>query len=225
MTPQQIRKDILDELTGRSQPKPQRRGGCRLIRAERQAMRSTWAVAVNTIKQALRMKIALAFIILLVVLLPVMAFSMTGDGTIKGRCQTFVSYGLSLTSMLLCLLTIIACAIFCDQRHRTKADIYDDNQTHSAVSISLGKLLGIMLLDAVLLVLFCTVIYGITVSIPRFSKPSQAELTQLNNEFFTARAGLTPAEPDVSADVRETYNRLEKTGQLPPEVLADAGCP
>ena len=70
-------------------------------------MRSIWAVAVNTVKQALRMKVAVVFIILLVVLLPAMGLAMTGDGTLKGRLQTFVSYGLSLTSFLLCLLTIV----------------------------------------------------------------------------------------------------------------------
>ena len=70
-------------------------------------MRSIWAVATNTIKQAVRMKIAAVFIVLLLVLLPVMGISMTGDGTLKGRLQTFVSYGLSLTNLLLCLLTII----------------------------------------------------------------------------------------------------------------------
>lgn len=70
-------------------------------------MRSIWAIATNTIKQALRLKIAAAFIVLLLVLLPIMSISMTGDGTLKGRLQAFVSYGLSLTSILLCLLTIV----------------------------------------------------------------------------------------------------------------------
>ncbi|MHC4754389.1 MAG: hypothetical protein ACYTBP_04525, partial [Planctomycetota bacterium] len=70
-------------------------------------MRSIWAVAKNTLKQALRMRIAAVFIILLIVLLPAMGIRMTGDGTLKGRLQTFISYSLSLTSLLLCLLTII----------------------------------------------------------------------------------------------------------------------
>lgn len=48
-------------------------------------MSSIWAVAINTIKQALRMKTAVIFTILLLVLLPVMGTVMTGDGTIKGR--------------------------------------------------------------------------------------------------------------------------------------------
>ena len=69
-------------------------------------MNSILAVAKNTIKQALRMKIALVFIIMLLVLLPVLGISTTGDETIKGRLQTFISYSMSLTSFLLCLLTI-----------------------------------------------------------------------------------------------------------------------
>ena len=70
-------------------------------------MRSIWAVAKNTIKQALRMKVAVVFVLLLIVMLGVLGSSTTGDETLKGRLQTFVSYGLSLTSFLLCLLTII----------------------------------------------------------------------------------------------------------------------
>ena len=78
-----------------------------MLNPENQVMRSIWAVAANTIKQALRMKVALIFILLLVILLPTMALTGTGDNSLKGRLQTFVSYGLSLTSVLLCLLTII----------------------------------------------------------------------------------------------------------------------
>jgi hypothetical protein len=72
-------------------------------------MRSIWAVAVNTVKQALRLKIVAVFIVLLLVLLPVMGLKMTGDGTLKGRMQAFVSYGLSLTTSL-ALLTIFTTA-------------------------------------------------------------------------------------------------------------------
>ena len=70
-------------------------------------MRSIWAVAKNTFRHAWRTRIALAFAIVLAVLLPVMALTVTGDDTTKGRLQTFVSYSLSLVSLLLCLMTII----------------------------------------------------------------------------------------------------------------------
>ena len=181
-------------------------------------MRSIWAVAVNTIKQALRMKVAVVFVILLAVLLPVMGYSMTGDGTIKGRLQSFVSYGLSLTSGLLCLLTIIV-SVYSVTNDIKQRQIYTVlTKPIRRFQLLLGKLLGVILLDAVLLGLFSAIIYAIVVYTPKFSGAGEAELAQLANEFFTARAGLTPAEVDVTGEVRDAYDRLEKTGQLPPGI-------
>jgi len=183
------------------------------------AMRSIWAVAINTIRQALRMKIAAAFIILLMVCLPVMGVSMTGDGTLKGRLQTFVSYGLSLTSILLCLLTILVSA------YSLTSDI-KQRQIYTVITkpirrfqFLLGKLLGVILLDMVLLALFSAIIYSNTIYIPKFYNATEAELAQVNNEFYTARASITPPDVDVSQEVNnklKELEELEKSGQLDP---------
>jgi len=178
-------------------------------------MRSIWAVAINTLKQAVRMKIAAVFIILLIVLLPAMGVSMTGDGTLKGRLQTFVSYGFSLTSFLLCLLTIVVSVYSLTSDIQQKQIYTVLTKPVRRFQLLLGKLLGIILLDVTLLVLFSAVIYAVIIYTPKFYKASQAERAHANNEFFTARAGLTPPEVDVTREVIDTYNRLEKTGQLP----------
>jgi len=180
-------------------------------------MHSIWAVAANTIKQALRMKIAAVFIVLLIVLLPVMGVSMTGDGTLKGRLQTFVSYSLSLTNLLLCLLTIIV-SIYTLTNDIKQKQIYTViTKPIRRFQLLLGKLLGVVLLNIALLVLFSAIIYTITVYTPKFYGASEADLDSMNNEFFTARAALTPPEVDVTAEVLDTYEKLKKTGQLPPE--------
>ncbi|MGB2809328.1 MAG: hypothetical protein WBC22_16420 [Sedimentisphaerales bacterium] len=181
-------------------------------------MRSIWAVAANTIKQALRMKIAAVFIVLLIVLLPVMGLSMTGDGTLMGRLQTFVSYSLSLTNLLLCLLTIIVTI------YTLTSDI-QQRQIYSVITkpirryqLLLGKLLGVVLLNTALLALFSAIIYAITIYTPKFSVVDQADLIQVENEFFTARAALVPPEVDVTNEVLDTYEKLKRGGQLPPDV-------
>ena len=177
-------------------------------------MHSIWAVAANTIKQALRMKVAAVFIILLIVLLPVMGASMTGDGTLKGRLQTFVSYSLSLTSLLLCLLTIIV-SIYSLTSDIKQRQIYTViTKPIRRFELLFGKLLGIILLNVVLLVLFSAIIYSITIYTPEFSNATEADYAQLNNEFFTARTGLTPLQVDVTKEVLDAYKRLEKSGQL-----------
>ena len=160
------------------------------------------------------MKIAAVFIILLVVLLPVMGASMTGDGTLKGRLQTFVSYGLSLTSLLLCLLTIIV-SIYSLTSDIEQRQIYTVlTKPVRRFQLLLGKLLGVILLDVALLVLFSAIIYGITIYTPKFYNATEAELAQAQNEFYTARAALRPPKVDVTREVLDTYSKLEKTGQL-----------
>ena len=181
-------------------------------------MRSIWAVATNTIKQAIRMKVAVVFLILLLVLLFAMGFSATGDGTLKGRLQTFVSYGLSLTAILLSLLTIIISI------YTVTSDI-EQRQIYTVITkpirrfeFLLGKLIGVILLDIILLSLFAAIIYTITIYMPKFTKAPELERMQANYEFFTARASLTVPAIDVSKEVEDTYNKLERSGGLPENV-------
>ena len=97
------------------------------------------------------MKIAVVFIILLLVLLPVMGFVTTGDGTLKGRLQTFVSYGLSLAGLLLCLLTV-AVSVYSITSDLDQRQIYTVlTKPIRRFQLLLGKLLGVVLLDICLL--------------------------------------------------------------------------
>ncbi len=177
-------------------------------------MSKVWAVAVNTIRQALRMKIAVMFIVLLLVLLPVMGLTATGDGTLKGRLQTFVSYGLSLTSLLLCLLTIIV-SVFTITSDIEQRQIYTvATKPIRRYQLLLGKLLGVVVLNVALVTLFAGIVYAVVVFLPGFYNASESTLREIENEFYTARAGLVPAAPDVQDEVIALYNRLEKTGQL-----------
>ena len=178
-------------------------------------MRSIWAVAVNTMRQALRLKIVTVFIVLLAVLLPVMGLKMTGDGTIKGRMQAFISYGMSLTALLLALLTIFTTA------YTITSDV-KDKQVYTVLTkplrrfqFVLGKFFGVIVLDAVLLAFFAAIIYGITISLPKFLHADKEQLIQINNEFFTARASLKPEPPDISADVNQAYEKLKNEGEVP----------
>jgi hypothetical protein len=181
-------------------------------------MHSIWAVATNTLKQAVRMKIAAVFIVLLLVLLPVMGISMTGDGTLKGRLQTFVSYGLSLTNFLLCLLTVIV-SIYTLTNDIQQRQIYTViTKPVRRYQLLLGKLLGVVLLSTALLVLFSAIIYVITIYTPKIYDADEADLFQVKNEFYTARAALVPPEVDVTKEVEDAYSKLEKSGQLPPNV-------
>jgi len=177
-------------------------------------MHRVLAVAVNTVKQVVRMRIAVVFALLLAVLLPVMAFSATGDGTLKGRIQTFISYGLSLVGLLLSLLTIFAIT------RSVTADLVQ-RQVYTVLTkpvrrheFLLGKFLGVLFVGTVLLVGLCALIYGMTVYGPRFVEATEAARSQLANEFFTARKGLLPKETDLTEEVEAEYQKLVRSHEL-----------
>jgi len=186
-------------------------------------MHSVWAVARNTIAQAVRMKVAVIVIIMLVILLPLMSVIMVGDGTLQGKLQTFISYGLSLTSLLLCLLTI-AVATY------TLTGDLKTNQIHLVVTkpirrfqILCGKLLGVVILDVFLLAAFASVIYVLTLLIPKLAKAGSAELEQVKREFFTARLSLTAGldEEKINTLATQAYEKLERSRQLPETMTKD----
>lgn len=176
-----------------------------------------WAIATNTIRQALRMKIALVFIVLLLVLLPVLAWGSSGDGTPKGRIQTFVSYGMSLTSLLLSVLTIFVTT------HTATSDIVQ-RQVFTVLckpirrwEFLLGKFVGVLFLDLALLVLFSSFIYITVRKLPRFLEMTPLEAFQLDTQFYTARYGILPAIEEANeAEIEQLYEELEIAGELVP---------
>lgn len=177
-------------------------------------MHRIWAVARNTIRQALRIRVAAVFVVLLLILLPILGLTVTGDGTLKGRLQTFVSYGFSLTSLLLSFLTIIVSiyTITSDIEHRQIYTVVTKPIRRS--HLILGKLLGAIILDVALLTLFTGIIYGAILFMPRLLRASPEEIREVDNEFFTARASLVPPEIDVTEETQALYDKLEKNDQL-----------
>ena len=180
-------------------------------------MHSVWAVARNTIAQALRMKVAAVVIILLLVMLPLMSNIMDGDGTLQGKLQTFVSYGLSLMTLLLCVLTIAISTFTLTNDIKRKYIFLVITKPLNRFQIVFGKLLGVVIVNVVLLTLFSAVIYGLTLLIPRLAHAEPREVFQARNEFFTARTSLTDPidEEKVEELALARLHKLKEKGQLP----------
>lgn len=180
-------------------------------------MRRIWAVASNTIAQAIRLKVAGIVIVLLAVLLPMMGLTVVGDQTLKGKLQTFSSYGLSLTSVLLCLLTIVISCYSLTSDLKYKQIFLVATKPIRRFELLLGKFLGVVVLDILLLTIFAGIVFGLTWSLVRFVKASEEQRQQATLEFFTARAVLTPGidEQAVEQEVQRRYEQLRSEDQIP----------
>ncbi len=180
-------------------------------------MHSLWAIARNTLSQAIRMKAAVVVVVLLVVLLPLMSVTMEGDGTLLGKLQTFVSYGLGLVSLLLCVLTI-AISTFTLSNDLKRKHLYlvvtKPVRRHQIVA---GKLLGILLLNIALLSVFGAIIYGLTLTMPGMIDADPAQRERAQAEFFTARSGLkvTYDEAELIKRAEQRFTDLRAADQLP----------
>lgn len=186
-------------------------------------MRRIWAVASNTIAQAIRLKSAGIVIVLLFVLLPMMGLTVVGDQTLKGKLQTFSSYGLSLTSILLCLLTIVISCYSLTSDLKYKQIFLVTTKPIRRFELLLGKFLGVVVLDAILLTLFSAIILGLTWSLPWWVKAPEGQQQQADREFFTARAVLVPTtnEKAIEEEVKRRYDQLRKEDQIPEDMTRE----
>lgn len=179
-------------------------------------MSRVWAVAKNSFVSAMRMKTAIVFMLLLIVLLPVMSLTTTGDGTIKGRIQSFISYGLGLTSFLLSILTIVVSCytLSIDIKHKQIYTVV--TKPIRRFEVIIGKVLGVVVLDVLLLFVFASIIYVLSLQMPKFAKTTPADMADLNDVFFTARASLKMNVDDqvLTAKAEEAYKKLQSSGQL-----------
>jgi len=180
-------------------------------------MHSVWAVARNTIAQAVRMKIAVVVIVLLIIILPLLSMIVVGDGTLVGKLQTFVSYGLSLTALMLSLLSMTVACFALTSELKGKQIFLVVTKPVSRGQILFGKLLGVILLDAVLLTIFAGIIYGLTISMPAFTNAEKIETAKAGREFYIARKSLTESVDNEKfrKTAEQNYDKLEAMGQIP----------
>lgn len=175
------------------------------------------AVAKVTFSHAVRMKIAVVILLLLIVLLPLMSVIIEGDGTLVGKLQTFSSYGLGLIGFLLSILTIAISCFTLSNDFKRKHVYLTVTKPVRRFEVVFGKLLGIVLLDVILLTLFGGVLYAGIYVIPKISDAPRSDVARAEREFFTARIGLTP-ELDMDALVqkaRDRFEALKEKNQLP----------
>lgn len=180
-------------------------------------MHSIWAIARNTLAQALRMKIAVVTVLMLAILLPIMGKIMDGDGTLLGKLQTFTSYSLGLISFLLCILTIAISAFTLSNDLKRKYIYMVITKPIRRFELLAGKLLGIVLLNGVLLTVFSAIVYVLTMLIWSTADVPIEQRLRAEAEFFTSRVGVKVKvdKDDLSKRAMNRYKELSDQGQIP----------
>jgi hypothetical protein len=178
-------------------------------------MQRLLAIAWLTWKAALRFRLFLVIAVLLIASVIGLPILIKDDGTARGFTQILLTYTLSTITALLGLSTLwLSCGTLA-------RDIEECQMQMLAVKpiarwqIWLGKWLGILSLNAVLLALTGACVYGLLEW--RARKLPAAEQAVLNNEILVARGSLQeniPAEDIEQEAAQLLQERLQKNPEL-----------
>ena len=181
------------------------------------------AVARNMIAEGIRMKIAVIFIVMLVVMVAALPAIMHGDGTLKGRVQTFLAYSLGATAVLLSLLTVfLSCASVATELAGRQIFL-TVSKPIARWQYLVGKWLGIVILDAMLLAGAAVGIYAMVAYLKTTAWLNEQDRDALRYEVLTARASVRPSAPDFAALADVRMERLKQEGRLPQSAFAATG--
>ncbi|MGV3772099.1 MAG: ABC transporter permease [Verrucomicrobiales bacterium] len=180
-------------------------------------MQRILAITLLTMRAAVRYRLvlALSFILLAgVILLPII---IRHDGTARGFTQILLTYTLSFITAILGFATIwLACGTLAREIEESQMQMLVVKPI-SRWQIWIGKWLGIMGLNAILLLISASAVYGILMY--RASKLPEKEQQVLRDEVMIARASAKEETPDYMGDADRIFR--ERMEAAPPPEGAD----
>jgi len=177
-------------------------------------MRRVLAIAWLTWKAALRFRLFWVLAGLLVAAVVVLPLVLKDDGTARGFTQILLTYTVGSITALLGLATLwLSCG--------TLARDIEENQMQLVAvkpvarwQVWLGKWVGIVTLDAVLLALAGVCVFSLMLWRARHLAPEQQRI--LHNEVLVARASLKEPPPDVESATERVFQQRIKEVPVSP---------
>jgi hypothetical protein len=177
------------------------------------------AISLLTLRAAVRYRIVVVMALLLLGGVIVLPLIIKDDGTARGFTQIILTYTLTLTTTLLGFATLwLSCGILAREIEEAQMQMVVVKPI-ARWQIWVGKWLGILILNAMLLALagiaiFCLMEY-------RASKLDPKQRAILENEIFVAREVARETMPDYESQARRVV--LEKLkANAPPDGLSIA---
>jgi len=217
--------------------------------AARHYLGRVWAIARHTILQAARMKVAAVLILFVLSLSLVLPFILRSDDTPYGRIRIAITYTLYAAEFLLCVLTLfLSTAVLCSEFQGKQ--IYGlDVKPVPRWCVLLGKWLGVMAVNVVLVACVGVIVWAIAsyqARMPQYGKRVITDKTHpleraviervrtgnevLRSRIMTAREVHMPRMPDgrpflaiVDMKAVEEFDRLKSMGALPKD-RSEAWC-
>jgi hypothetical protein len=174
-------------------------GGMAVVRL---LLRPGWAllgVARTLIDEALRMKVALVFLVALAMTLPVLPFVLDAEKSLAYRLQTYLTWSIIVVSTILGLMTVfLSCYTICNEIAKRQVYLSLTKPVGRGTYLA-GKWLGIVLLDGVLLVVSMLAIGTFAKVLATQPARDFGDYLAVNEQVLTARSVVEPTPPGPDA--------------------------
>lgn len=176
------------------------------------------AIASLTLRGAFRSRILVVLMILLAAAVIGLPLTVRGDGTPEGRVQILLSYTLGFAGFIASATALWSgCAAISAEVQDRQLQLVMTKPVRP-IELWLGKWVGLMLLNALLIGFAGATTYGLLRWTMRPATQTPADAVKLREQILVARAQAYATVPDVDAAARTELDRRRSEGKLPADV-------
>lgn len=180
------------------------------------------AIAQLTLRTAVRSRLILILLLLLLATVVGLPLAVRGDGTLDGYVQVVVAYSLGFAGTLAALAAVWAgCAAISTEINGRQIHLVVTKPVSTA-EIWLGKWLGLLALNAAMLLVIGGAVYGMLRWQTRPARLSERDQHRLHEEVLVARAVLPPVEAGVKEEALSLLRDQAAKGEKNTRAISQA---
>ncbi len=176
-------------------------------------------VARTVLDEAIRMRLALIFVVMVILLVPLLPFMLGGETRLQYRIESFLTYALTVVSTLLSFMTILLAVRTVSSEMTERQAYLTLTKPIGRVQYLVGKWLGIMSLNLVLLGVSAVGIYAFVQVLERQPAMDRLDAAAVQEQVVTARASTSPTAVDPEGLASMYRARLRELRQREPETF------
>lgn len=178
-----------------------------------------WAVARQTVAEALHYKVVVVWVVAILITIVVMPQAIAGDGlTLKSRVQSYLNFSLFIVQWGLSLLTLGLATYTLPNEILRKQIFMLVSKPLPRWQLITGKWLGIGVLNAALLLFSGGTVWGFTKYLSHQPGSVADDNIAIEKEVMSVRHAIGPAEPpDLVAQAEAVARKQRAEGLIGPE--------
>lgn len=197
--------------------------GLTLIRILLSLGHPVFGVARTLLDEAIRMKVPLVFIVLLIVIVPVLPFVIDPEEMLRYRIATFLQWSITAVTVLLSLMTVFLAVGTITSEIQNRQIFLSMSKPVSRWQYLLGKWLGIGALNLLLVGVCGGAIYLFTMTLADQPARNLEDAVAVSQRVLVARVGENPKPVEPGAMQRRYEERLEQLRLEDPERYGNVG--